>query len=152
MPFDAPVINTFLPRLQIHDFLPGYVGERCSVILDRPLQSTLSPVRGVSGNIHMIKIEPGNATLGARVTEHLPSSPMPICGQLRRQAGMAWHRISRSRRRHCGFRRASAACRHAFRREGSREPGIPEVSILSNVVENGRQIGIGRGCFYRYDL
>jgi taurine dioxygenase len=97
----------------------------------------------------MIKIEPGNATLGAKVTGvdlARPLSDADFAGVLR---ALAEHGVL------CFPNQPieAAALRTFSARFGElqvissgnssrSEPGMPEVSILSNIVENGRPIGI----------
>ncbi|HKA41041.1 MAG TPA: TauD/TfdA family dioxygenase [Burkholderiales bacterium] len=97
----------------------------------------------------MIRIEPGSATLGARVTGVDLAHPLPdadfaavvraladygvLCFPDQPIEAVALRALSA---RFGGLQDMSSGNRERC------EPGFPEVSILSNVVENGRPIGI----------
>src|SRR6185436_987624 len=97
----------------------------------------------------MLKIEPGSSTLGARVSGVDLARPLTDADFARIVHALADHGVL------CfpGQPIEAAALREFSSRfgglqgmsSGNRdrcEPGFPEVSILSNVIENGRPIGI----------
>lgn len=97
----------------------------------------------------MMKIEPGKSTLGATVTGVNLSQPLSDADFVRLAHALADHGVLRFPNQPID----AAALRGFSRRFGSLqgmssgvadrcEPGFPEVSILSNVIENGRPIGI----------
>ena len=97
----------------------------------------------------MIKIKPGNATLGARVTSvdlGRSLSDADFASVLRALGQYGVLCFPRQPIEAAALRTFSArfgglqAMSSGVKDRG--EPGMPEVSILSNVVENGRHIGI----------
>jgi taurine dioxygenase len=97
----------------------------------------------------MIRIEPGSSTLGARVTGVDLAQPLSDADFARIAHGLADHGVlcfpnqpieaealRTFSRRFGGLQKVSSG------NKDRGEPGMPEVSILSNVVENGRHIGI----------
>src|SRR3977135_591528 len=97
----------------------------------------------------MLNIEPGHATLGARVTGADLARPLSDADFARVLWALAQHGVL------CFPNQPieAAALRTFSARFGElqvissgnasrSEPGMPEVSILSNIVENGRPVGI----------
>lgn len=97
----------------------------------------------------MVRIEPGSATLGARITGVDLARPLSDADFARMVRALAQYGVlcfpdqpieaaalRAFSSRFGGLQEMSAG------NSGRCEPGMPEVSILSNIVENGRPIGI----------
>ena len=95
----------------------------------------------------MTSLEPSGKILGATVHDIDLSQPLgngdfaASCARWASTASSAFP-ISASRRPRCATSRRASDASRARSRANSPEPGMPEVGILSNVVENGQPIGL----------
>ena len=97
----------------------------------------------------MLRIEPGNSTLGARVTGVDLARPLSDTDFMRVVHGLADYGvlcfpdqpIEAAALREFSLRFGGLQGMSSGNKDRC-EPGFPEVSILSNVIENGRPIGI----------
>ena len=95
----------------------------------------------------MLTIQPGGASLGATITGvdlACPLSDSDFASVLRALGQYGVLCFPQQSIDAAGLRSFSSRFGelHLIAASGSAEPGMPEVSILSNVVENGRHIGI----------